>query len=179
VGLRPSPVGFSSLRHSHKLSRSWLLGAHSLLPPSPARLVYLQFWEGILSPLFGAQCAPPSLLCVFIVLIAYYSVSLFTPGGGSVCPGVYADLAQGCLWKYRVPLRSPCPRLPKPSGHGRLAAAQGSSWFLHLMWSRDSLHRLEVWRGQSFASSWWPCLQGVSSVSPRFHFRRHTFCFSL
>jgi hypothetical protein len=22
-----------------------------------------------------------------------------------------------------------------------------------------------VWRGQSFASSWWPCLQGVSPAS--------------
>jgi hypothetical protein len=32
--------------------------------------------------LFGAQGTPPSLLCVFIVLIAYYSVSLFSPPGG-------------------------------------------------------------------------------------------------
>jgi hypothetical protein len=34
-----------------------------------------------------------------------------------------------------------------------------------------------VWKGQSFASSQWPCLQGVSPASPRFHFRRHTFSF--
>jgi hypothetical protein len=33
-------------------------------------------------PLFGAQCIPPSLQHVFIVLIAYYSVSLFSPGRG-------------------------------------------------------------------------------------------------
>jgi hypothetical protein len=33
-------------------------------------------------PLFGTPCAPPSLQRVFIVLIAYYSVSLFSPGGG-------------------------------------------------------------------------------------------------
>jgi hypothetical protein len=33
-------------------------------------------------PLFGAQGVPPSLLCVFTVLVAYYSVSLFSPGGG-------------------------------------------------------------------------------------------------
>jgi hypothetical protein len=32
--------------------------------------------------LFGTQCAPPFLQCVFIVLIAYYSVSLFSLGGG-------------------------------------------------------------------------------------------------
>jgi hypothetical protein len=79
-------------------------------------------------PLFGAQGAPPSLLRVFIVLIAYYSVSLFFPGWGSVCPGGYADLAQGFLWEYHVPLSSPCGLcLPKPSEHWHLA-----SWFLHL-----------------------------------------------
>jgi hypothetical protein len=38
-------------------------------------------------PLFGAQCTPPSLQCVFIVLIAYYSVSLFSPGGGRSVQG--------------------------------------------------------------------------------------------
>jgi hypothetical protein len=80
VGLPPSPVEFSSLRHSHKLSRSWLLGAPTL--SDQAQLVYLQFWEGFLSPLFSAQGAPPSLLRVFIVLIAYYSVSLFSLDGG-------------------------------------------------------------------------------------------------
>jgi hypothetical protein len=42
-----------------------------------------------------------------------------------VCPGGYADLAQGCLWENRVLLSSPCgPHLPRPSGHWRLAAAQ-------------------------------------------------------
>jgi hypothetical protein len=51
------------------------------------------------SPPFGAQGAPPSLLCVFFVVIAYYSGFFsFFPGWGSVCPGSYADLAQGCLW---------------------------------------------------------------------------------
>jgi hypothetical protein len=99
-------------------------------PTFPSRLVYLQFCEGFPSPLFSAQGAPPSLLCVFFV-IAYYSVSLFFPGWGSFCLGGYADLAQGCLWEYRVPLRSPCGlRLPKPSGHWPLAAAWGPSWFL-------------------------------------------------
>jgi hypothetical protein len=43
-------------------------------------LVYLWFWEGFPSLLIGAQCAPPSLQRVFIVLIAYYSVSLFSLG---------------------------------------------------------------------------------------------------
>jgi hypothetical protein len=82
VGLPPSPVEFSSLCHFYKLSCSWLLGmcCHSCL-----------FWPGLFiyssvrdssPPLFGAQGTPPSLLHVFVVLIAYYSVSLFFSLGG-------------------------------------------------------------------------------------------------
>jgi hypothetical protein len=79
--------------------------------------------------LFGTQGAPPSLLRVFFVVIAYYSVSLFSLGGGSVCPGGYDDLAQDCLWEYRIPLSSPCgPCLPKH----HLAVVREPSWFLHL-----------------------------------------------
>jgi hypothetical protein len=101
--------------------------------PSPARPSLFIYSSGRDSPPpdFSAQGAPPSLLRVFIVLIAYYSVSLFSPGWGLVCPGGYADLAQGCLWKYCVPHTSPCPHLPKPSGCGHLEA-RGPSWFLHL-----------------------------------------------
>jgi hypothetical protein len=146
--------------------RSWLLGTcpHSCWSLSGQTwLVYL-VPGGIPLPTFGTQGAPPSLLCVFIVLIAYYSVSLLSPGWWSVCPGGYTDLVQGCLWEYCILLSSPCPCFPKPSGHRHLVA-QGPSWFLRLMWCGDALRRLEVWRGQSFASSRWPCLQVVSPVS--------------
>jgi hypothetical protein len=53
--------------------------------PAPAfcgRLIYLQFRGGFSLPTFGAQGAPPSLLCVFFVVTAYYLVSLFSLGGG-------------------------------------------------------------------------------------------------
>jgi hypothetical protein len=57
------------------------------------------------------------LLCVSFIVIAYYSVFFsFFPGCESVCPRGYADLAQGCLWEYRVPLSSPCGLLPKRPG---------------------------------------------------------------
>jgi hypothetical protein len=59
------------------------------LPPSLARhslLIYSSVRD-FLSPLFGAQDAPPSLQCVFIALIAYYSVSLFSLGGGRSVQG--------------------------------------------------------------------------------------------
>jgi hypothetical protein len=97
-----------------------------------AWLIYLQFCEGFPSPpLRRSACSTlfaMSLSCSYCLLL----VSLFFPGWGSVCPGGYADLAQGCLWEYRVPLSSPCgPRLPKSSRRGCLAAAWGPSWFLH------------------------------------------------
>jgi hypothetical protein len=50
-------------------------------------LVYLWFQEGFPSPHFSTQGAPPSLLCVFIVVISYYSVSLFSLGGGRSVQG--------------------------------------------------------------------------------------------
>jgi hypothetical protein len=69
------------------------------------------------------------LFCCYCLLFIFFS---FFPGWGSVCPGGCADLAQGCLWEYRVPLSSPCgPCLPKWSGRWHLAAWE-PSWFLHL-----------------------------------------------
>jgi hypothetical protein len=149
-----------------QLSCSWLLGMcpHSCRSfSSQAKLIYLQFWEGSPSPVLRSSGCPTlfatCLYCSYCLLLCFS----FFPVWKSVCPGGYAVLAQGCLWKYHVPLSSPC--LPKPSGCGWLVVAQGPSGFLHLMWSGDSLRRLEVWSGQSFASSRWFCLQGVSPVS--------------
>jgi hypothetical protein len=104
--------------------------------PAPALsgqawLVYLQFWERFPSP--PLQClGRPTLFatCLYYSYCLLLSFSFF-PGWGFVHPGGYADLAQGCLWKYHVPLSSPCRRLPKPSGRRHLAA-QGPSWFLRL-----------------------------------------------
>jgi hypothetical protein len=74
VGLPPSPVEFSSLCHSHKPSHSWLLGTHHCsrrnLSDPPGLFIYSSGKDS-LPPIFSAQCAPPSFLRVFIVLIAY------------------------------------------------------------------------------------------------------------
>jgi hypothetical protein len=43
--------------------------------------------KDFLPPIFGVQCAPPSFPCVFVVLIAYFSVSFFSPGGGQSVQG--------------------------------------------------------------------------------------------
>jgi hypothetical protein len=94
-------------------------------------LVYLQFREGLTLPPFGSQGTPPSLICVFFVFITYYSVFFsFFPQWGLFCLGGYADLAQGCLCEYHMPLSSPCGLcLPKQSGHWHLVAAREPSWF--------------------------------------------------
>jgi hypothetical protein len=112
-----------------------------LLLPSPASLLW-----GISPPPLQLSGRPAlfamCLFCCYCLVLRFFS--LFFPGWGSVCPGGHADLAQGCLWEYHVLLSSPCGlRLPKLSG---------CYWFLHLTWSGDAMHRLEVW---SFASSWW------------------------
>jgi hypothetical protein len=166
VGLPPSPVEFSSIRHSHKLSHSWLLGTrpHSVRPG----LFIYSYGKDSLPPIFSAKCASPSFPHVFIVLIAYYSVSLFSPGRGWSVQGAMLLWPRIVCGSTMVPLSSPGLYLPKPSGHGWLAA-RGPSWFLRLTWSGDSLRWLEVWRGQSFASSWWfcrkVCLQCLSKIS--------------
>jgi hypothetical protein len=90
--------------------------------PTPALsgqawLVYLQFCEGFPSPPLRCSGCPTLFATCLYCSIAYYSVSFF-PRWGLVCSGGYADLAQGCLWKYHVPLSSLCgPYLPKLSGH--------------------------------------------------------------
>jgi hypothetical protein len=131
-------------------------------------------------PFFSAQGAPPlcymSLLLLLLIIQVFFS---FFPGWGSVCPGSYADLAQGFLWKYRIQLSSLCgPHFPKSSGCRHLTVARGPSWFLHLMWSGDAVRRQGVVEESKFCffSVVFP-VRCISSVSPRFYFRRHAFCF--
>jgi hypothetical protein len=104
------------------------------LPPEPLQSTRLIYSSGkdSLPPIFGTQCTPPSFPRVFIVLIAYCSVSLFSPGGGWSVQGAMLLWPRLVCGSTAVPLSSPCPHLPKPSGCGQLAA-QGPSWFLCLM----------------------------------------------
>jgi hypothetical protein len=99
---------------------------------SPARPGLFIYSSGVDSPPPSSVLSAPHPLCnvslLFSLLITQF---LFFPMLGSVCPGGYAVLAQGCLWEYCILLSSPGPRLPKPSGRGCLAA-WGPSWFLCL-----------------------------------------------
>jgi hypothetical protein len=130
-----------------------------------------------LTPIFSAQCAPPSFPCVFIVLIAYYSVSLFSPGGGQSAQGAML------LW----------PRIVC----GSTTVPWSLTWSVssHAIWvqATGSLGALLV---SPFKVKWWFSVPAggvegsklwlfsvimpakcVSSVSPRFHYRRLHFCF--
>jgi hypothetical protein len=153
---------------------AWLV---LLLLSSPAGLL----WRISPPSLFDAQGAPPSLLRVFFVVIAYYSIlfSLLFSGWGSVCPGGCADLAQGCLWEYHVLLSSPCGlSLPKLS----LALLSGGGTGAFLISPFNVNWRCYAQAGGVEESKF--CLFSVvfplrciSSVSPRFYFRKHAFCF--
>jgi hypothetical protein len=97
----------------------------------------------------------------------------------SVCPGGYADLAQGCLWEYHD------------------TAKLTLSVYSQAIWVRETgspgallISPFNVkWRCSTLAGG----VEGskfclfsvvlpawcVSSVSPRFHYRRLAFCFLL
>jgi hypothetical protein len=152
------------------LSQAFLLlvaGHTPPLPPEPlwpALLVYLQSREGFPSPNLRRSVRPTlflvCLICSYCLLLSFS----FFPRWRSGCPGVMLLWPRLVCGSNVVPWSSPDPHLPKLPGRGRLVA-WGPSWFLCLMWSGDSLHRLEVWRGQSYASSQWLCLQSVSPAS--------------
>jgi hypothetical protein len=104
-------------------SRQRLSGPPSLFIYSPGK--------GSLPPIFSAQGAPPSFLRVFIALIAYYSVSLFCPGGGQSVQGAMVLWPRLVCGSTMVLRSSPGPHLPKLSGR-RPLAARGPSLFLRL-----------------------------------------------
>jgi hypothetical protein len=101
-----------------------------LLPSPPGLFIYS---SGRDSPaLFGLQGTPPSLPRVFIVFIAYYSVSLCSLGAGRSVQGAMV------IWP-RVVSGSTAYRLAHLVVHvfpSRRAPVFGSglgpSWFLHL-----------------------------------------------
>jgi hypothetical protein len=80
LGLPPSPVKFSSLHHSHKLSCSWLLGAHRCshpLRPGPACLFTVLGWIPL--PLSLVLRAPHPLCNVSLLFLLLITQFLFFP----------------------------------------------------------------------------------------------------
>jgi hypothetical protein len=121
------------------LSQAFLFLVAGCAPPLPLSLTRPGLFiynsgRDFPSPPFGTQGTPLSLLRVFIVLIDYYSVSLFSLGGGWSVHWAMLIWPRVVCGSTTVPLSSPCGlHLPKPSGCRRLAVAWGPSLFLDLM----------------------------------------------
>jgi hypothetical protein len=152
------------------LSQAFLLlvvGHAPPLPPEalqPGQLVYLQSCEGFPSPnLWRSVCPtlfPACLYCFYCLLLSFSFFPQVEVGlsRGLCCSGPGLSVGVPCTPKLTWSMSSQAIWAPMTGG-------PGPSWFLHLMWSGDSLHWLEVWRGQSYASSQWLCLQSVSPAS--------------
>jgi hypothetical protein len=154
---------------------------HTPLPPEALRrpgLFIYSAGKDSLPPIFSAQGAPPSFQHVLTVLIAYYTVSLFFfPGGGQSVQGAMLLWPRLVCGATAVPRSSPGPRLPKPYGH-RPLAAPGALLIspFNVKW-RFSASAGDVEGSNLCLFSVIMPAKGVSSVSPRFHYRRVAFCF--
>jgi hypothetical protein len=93
-----------------------LLQAFSLLvagrvPPLLPSLASLFIYSSVRNcppTLWHSECPALFAMCLFYCYCLLFSlVFSFFPGLGSVCPGGYAELAQGRLWEYRMLLSSP------------------------------------------------------------------------
>jgi hypothetical protein len=165
------------------LSQVFLLLVPGRTPPLlpeplwPAWLVYLQSWEGFPSPnLQRSGCPtlfPTCLYCSYCLLLSFS----FFPVWRLVCPGDYAVLAQACLWEYR----STAKLTLFASSQAFWASATGGPEAL-LFSPFNVKSKFSAPAGGVEESKLWlfsvimPA-KCVSSVSPRFHYRRLAFCF--
>jgi hypothetical protein len=134
----------------------------------PGRIPFPHLWHSVCPTLF-----PTCLYCSYCFLLSFS----FFPGWRSVCQGGYAALAQGCLWEHHSTAKL------------TLSASSHAIW-VHVIGSPGALlvspfnvkWRCSAPAGGVEGSKF--CLfsvvlpaRCVSSVSPRFHYRRHAFCF--
>jgi hypothetical protein len=72
-----------------------------LLPSLARPSLFIYSSGGIPFPPSLALRVPHPLCYVLLLFLLLITQFLFFPWWGSVCPGGYADLAQGCLWENR------------------------------------------------------------------------------
>jgi hypothetical protein len=157
-----------------------LVAGRAPLQPEPLRrawLVYLQSREGFPSPNLQRSGRPtlfPACLNCSYCLVLSFS---FFPGWRSVCPGGYAALAQACLWGNRGTAKltwsasSQAVWAPATGGPGGLLGSP-----FNVKW-RFSAPAGDVEGSKLCLFSVIMPAKCVSSVSPRFHYRRLAFCF--
>jgi hypothetical protein len=110
--------------------------------------------KGSLPPIFSAQCAPPSFLRVFIALIAYYSVSLFSPGvevRGLCCSGPGLSVGVLRTMKLTWSASSQAFWVPATGDPGALLVSPFNvEWrFSALVLVRSRKKRKDCWSGSS------------------------------
>jgi hypothetical protein len=161
-------VYFSSHHHFYKLSCFWLLDVCCC-----SCLLQLAWYEGFPLPLWCSghpTLFATCLFCCYCLLFSFFSLSLdWSVQGG------YADLAQGCLWEVCVLLSSPCGQavwvLPSGGSMGALLVSLFNvKWRCYAQTGRVEESKF------CFFSVVFP-VRYISSVSPRFYFRKHAFCF--
>jgi hypothetical protein len=177
MGSQPSPFSCGVFLLLPLLQAFLFLVAGRVLPllPSPAGLfIYSSVGDCPSSP-FGAQGSPPSLLCVFFVVV-YYSVSRFSLDGGRslqgamlIWPRVVCGSNTCCLAHLVVRV------FPSGLGAGiwRHESLPGFSvqhgvGMLHTGWECGGVKVLSLRGGFSCKV----CLQRLSKI-----FRKHAFCF--
>jgi hypothetical protein len=116
---------------------------------------------------------PTCLYCFYCLLFSFS----FFPWWRSVCPGGYAALAQGCLWEYHGTVKHTLSMSFQAvwawvaGGPGALLVSP-----FNLKWRCSVLAGGVEWSEFCLFSVTLPA-KCVSSISPRFHYRRLTFCF--
>jgi hypothetical protein len=82
-------------------------GQVPLLLPSPHGLFIYSSVRDCSSPASVLWAPRPLCYVSFFIVLLFSLFFSFFPGWVLVCPGGYAELAQGCLWEYHVQLNSP------------------------------------------------------------------------
>jgi hypothetical protein len=130
-------------------------------------------------PQSSALNAPHPLSCVFYLFLLLITQFLFFPRVEVSLSRGYAALAQACLWEYRGTTKltwsasSQAFWVPATSGLGALLVS-----LFNVKW-RFSAQAGGVEGSKLCLFSVIMPAKCVSSVSPRFHYKRLTFCFLL
>jgi hypothetical protein len=105
MGSGPSPLSCGVFLPPPLLQAFPLLVAGWVPPllPSPASFfIYSSMRDCPSPPLWHSGHPTLFATCLFCCYCLLFSFFSFFPGWGSVCPGGFANLAQGCLWEYHV-----------------------------------------------------------------------------
>jgi hypothetical protein len=180
MALPPFPVEFSSHCHFYKLSCSKVAGWVPPLLPSPARLfIYSSMRD---SPLLRHSGLPALFatyhFCCCCLLFSLGFFSLFSLSAGQSVQGAVLIWLRVVCGSTVCHFSSPCGVcLPKRSGSWRLVARE-PSWFLCFNMYWGCYVQARDMEESKFCLFWrvFP-VRCISRVSPRFYFRKHTFCF--